>query len=43
MWFEDRAANAKGKVPPVGGTVDVKNWTRPNSIAHPQTLRHRVS
>ena len=38
VWSGDRRANRKGKVPPVGNTVDVKNATWSNSIGEPELL-----
>jgi len=38
VWSGDRKVNRKGKVPPVGNTVDVANATWSNSIGEPELL-----
>ncbi len=38
VWAGDRKANRKGKVPPIGNTVDVANATWSNSIGEPELL-----
>jgi hypothetical protein len=38
VWSGDRKPDAKGKLPPVGNTVDVENATWTNSIGSPELL-----
>ncbi|MGB1140282.1 MAG: DUF3604 domain-containing protein [Halioglobus sp.] len=38
VWSGDRKADRKGKIPPVGNTVDVGNATWSNSIGEPELL-----
>ena len=37
-WSDDRKPNRKGKLPPVGDTVDVDNATWTNSIGEPELI-----
>ena len=39
VWSGDRAPNDKGKLPPVGNTVDVKNATWTNTIGAPELVQ----
>ena len=38
VWSGDRKPNAKGKLPPVGNTVDVKKATWKNTIGSPELI-----
>jgi hypothetical protein len=38
VWSGDRQPDAKGKLPPVGNTVDIKNATWTNTIGSPELI-----